>query len=224
LFDKNKILTHAPDYAIILLDRKLTAKALPLSQDGLVAKSPITIRKVWTTGTRSVEMRETSCETGTPNPFTNNYTTPTSPTINLFGCLVKHGVSGSPVLNSKGEVAAMFNAFIEETSGKQGDFNPFELSFATNLSCVDYSSLGLYPRKIGCDVPYVEDVIVHLAAKAQVLASQSQSTTLAEFDKFIVSTDMSEYETEGSYEQIFEWTYRTDDGQRVKFDEPGIRE
>ncbi|MBK7845603.1 MAG: hypothetical protein IPJ71_18315 [Bdellovibrionales bacterium] len=232
LKDKNKLITQVPDYAIILLDRKLTAKALPLSQDGLVAKSPITIRKAWSTGNRSYEMRESSCETGVPNPFTIHYTAPTSPVISLFGCLAQHGVSGSPVLNSKGEVAAILSDGIDETklfhpidkSQKQDDFNPLNLSYATNLSCVDYSSLGLYPRKTGCEVPYIDDIGVHLESKGQDFFTQSESNAKAELLKFVESTDLSEYKTEGSYEEIFEWTVRADDGQRVKFDKPGIRD
>lgn len=217
LEDRKGRSTQAPDYSIILLDRKLTAKSLPLSQEGLLARSPITIRKAWSTGNRSVEMKEHSCETGAPSVLARNYTTPTSPNISLIGCGVKSGVSGSPILNLKGEVAAIVSLG-PKTDGtmspsNQGtvttDFNPKEFAVATNISCVEYSSLGLYQRKVGCDFPYVEDVVAELKPKIE-----------SAFNLSIVKFANSKVLEFNSQDQvgIFTWISRLDDGQRVKFD------
>lgn len=152
---------RVPDYAVLQLDRRLNEAPLPISQAGLAPMTDsITLRKAWVQGDRWIEMREERCATGTAGLLTPDYTSALSPNISTFGCRVKGGVSGSPVLNPAGEVAAMIQIGPADQASSRAYDPRFDMSAmnqlmhgaATNLACVNSPEIGLV-RSPSCNLP-----------------------------------------------------------------------
>lgn len=202
-----------PDYAFILLDRKLNAKVLPLSQNGLAPQSPVTIRKAWSTGARSVEMREHACATGDAGLFTGNYASPLSPNISLYDCKGKGGVSGAPILNAQGEVAALLQRSTDGETSRlptfpgldDHQFNIDSIAIATNLACVGLAELGLQPHSSCAANIVVGDGADNFNINRMLNEWVITSAVIADYIKFL-NTDK---------DQLFGWAIRKDDGERV---------
>lgn len=201
-----------PDYAIIQLDRKLNAQPLKLSQEGLPFESAVNVRKAWKMSSRSIEMREEKCSTGTTDWMVSDYKGATSPNISLYGCNVIGGNSGSPILNTKGEVAAIVQigpkgeglSFPSIPGLDAKDFDIDTFAVGTNLACIKNPELGLDHPAAGCEVvtggeasrPKFSDMF-----NARIFLKLS----IHDYAEFIREDDSG----------IFGWTVRPDDGGRV---------
>lgn len=202
------------DYAVIQLDRRLSAKPLPISVQGLAPQSAISIRKAWVMGSRWAEMREENCETGTANVVVPGYIHALSPTVTFFNCAVKGGVSGSPVLNANGQVAAMVQMGPKDQSSRltvpgldTTEFDLQRMGIGSNMACVESVQLGMVASNPHCN--------------------KDQESIAQDFDKraerelgkvAIVKAAIAEYFEFLSHDQtaLFGWTVRVDDGNRVK--------
>ncbi len=200
-----------PDYAIILLDRKLIAKPIPISQKGLKPYAKITIRKAWKVGDRSIEMQQDSCEVGAPNMLNPNFTGEISPNTNLFGCKLKHGVSGSPVIDDQGRAAGIVQIGSNDNQGTtlptlsgldSTEFDINNYGVASNLACVNFPSIGLNAAPQGCSIETTQsakqDNLKKLLEPGQMIKG-----FLPEYEKFIENDAFS----------LFGWEIRPDDGQ-----------
>lgn len=200
-----------PDYAAILLDRKLKAQPIPLSQSGLPYESRISIRKAWRLTTRSIDMREESCTTGYNSILVPNYLDPLSPNVSLYTCQLKGGVSGSPVINENGQAAAIVQISSKENTPtlsipglESSEFKLSDFGAATNLTCVEVPELGLKRVANNCGSSTSDS-----AARTNL----SDALTPLALAK-LMGEDASRY-IESETSGLFSWTFRPDDSHRV---------
>ncbi len=142
------------DYAFLQLDRKLGRPPFKLSQQGLDYSTSITMHYADVISKHEIRLGSINCSTNSgPTVFVTGYLHPQSPSIGLYGCALKPGNNGSPIVNSKGEVAAIAqlgpkegapSSESKEDSLAIDQFDINRVGVATNLACVDFSALSLH--------------------------------------------------------------------------------
>lgn len=204
---------RVPDYAVLQLDRRLSETPLPISQLGLAPMTAnVTLRKAWIQGDRWVEMREEVCATGAAGMMAPDYTSADSPNISTYGCHLKGGVSGSPVLNPSGQVAAMIQIGPGDQASSSQKYDPrFDMSAmdrlvhgaATNLACVNSPEIGLV-RAPTCALS--SDYVGTRASDYAARVMKQRLLESALLEKLAAFSD-------GEKSGLFEWDVRPDDGE-----------
>ena len=128
------------DYAFLELDRSVSRKALTVSHEGVFAGEKLTFWRV--DGLVESAIRKDQCETIYQSllfPFTNSSDAPVS---TFDHCLAEHGNSGSPLMNSKGEVVAILEGMNNEKNinffeKKFGAKNLKNVMKGSNFSCIN---------------------------------------------------------------------------------------
>lgn len=157
--------TSAPDFAFILLDRKISRPALKMTSNGVEnGELYDVIHLDINHSDGSAKIRKTSCEAVMNSIIVMDYIADTSPRVALYGCGLIKGNSGSAVLNQSGEVTSILQAGaadknrVERHQKEDSEYREITKNFdltqsniATNLACIDFPALGLNPiRENAC--------------------------------------------------------------------------
>lgn len=146
-----------PDFAFLLLNKKIDRPNLKLSVQGVKNDENLSVIHFDTDLVRySSTINKTDCKSVMGSTFNLAYTSETSPTLALYGCRLQHGNSGSAILNANGEVSAILQAGAadEEQIETQKMFDSSLrdytknvdltlVNIATNLACIEYPEIGL---------------------------------------------------------------------------------
>lgn len=154
-----------PDYALIKLDRPVDRRSLKISRDGATANNP-TLFRVRTIKENNVligELGRGTCEVALntiPTPFADSIQ---SPVLSLGTCELKPGDSGSPLLNSQGEVWGLVQSFFPKDWEIVAPLNEQRfpalnkrIGLATNLACINTPFADARPLPEACDVDFSE--------------------------------------------------------------------
>ncbi len=132
-----------PDYALLRLKNAISERLpLVLSQDGFADELPFQMYSVTPMSKYAIIglLEVKKCQTMMHSAAQPSYSNPFTSIVSFSDCQVKHGNSGSPMVDFSGKVRGIVHAGYEDSSTIAKNFGMARgdpLSLGTNLACVE---------------------------------------------------------------------------------------
>jgi len=163
--DKMHIVGKLPDYALLRLNESVDERGyLELSREGVPDNFALSAYSVTPTSDTAIAgtLGKHACESMMGSAIQPSYENVFTSVISFSGCEIKHGNSGSPLVDANGKVRAILQASVDKnmediTAETYGVFDDDFLNLATNISCLNLPGVQM-PADTECsvDIPQVE--------------------------------------------------------------------